>query len=392
MVQCLRGVDETPLKFNYLTIGVDDLDVAQLFKAIRENLNVENFHTFCEKMQSFITCERRSDETLIAYINRFYACVEAVKKQKYIAQAAGELVEIPRFFVIWRVLQAARRDPVYRPYIDDILSRPKELWFAKNPTALKAELERITMNINSISGRSRESDRAMYVSSGSRDRSASRGERDRRSRSVERFRGGGERERQRSRSVSRGSFTSTVSGRSNNHKKAPYGCPEDSCYHFYRYGWCTYEKKNGRACKYEHRRAGANEQSKNIRGAERGDARNERTRAEAPTQSRSATGATGAVPARGATGAVPARGATRAGAGSKPTVSESQRRERPSQKGRCAKCGGRGHQTEECHFRGVCNICKENHMARMCQGGKAPSVHIATVSGALPENDDKSLQ
>jgi hypothetical protein len=113
MVQCLRGVEETPLKFNYLTIGVDDLDVARLYKAIRENLNVENFQTFCEKMQSFITCERRSDETLIAYINRFYACVDAVRKQKYIAQAAGELVEIPRFFVIWRVLQAARRDPIY---------------------------------------------------------------------------------------------------------------------------------------------------------------------------------------------------------------------------------------------------------------------------------------
>ena len=132
--KCLWGDNEAKAgPFHFLMSKADHLDLASLLKVIENHCGKENFRSYGKKLELFFSSRPTRGETIFQYSTRLNQEIQEVEKLKFVAKIAGGEFEIPKIFVLWKLLSAVTLIGGAEWFLqklindDDVLNTPEAL-------------------------------------------------------------------------------------------------------------------------------------------------------------------------------------------------------------------------------------------------------------------------
>jgi hypothetical protein len=145
MVKSVVGVEKN-LFCSHLVKQSDKYDVAYLFKLVSDFLIRESFQTIGKRVEEFFRINPFNNEDIFLYISRVRDSVKKIERSDHVARSVGESVQIPKFFILWKILGALPRYPQYGYFLQKILLEKPENWFKMSVEELTTTLHQIHAN------------------------------------------------------------------------------------------------------------------------------------------------------------------------------------------------------------------------------------------------------
>ena len=149
MVQCVQG-EEKNLFCTHLLRQVDKWDIHQLYRTIRDFLNTENYKEYGQRLEKYFTAQIKTGEDIFTYMSRLDKYTEEIGHLQHLAEEAGETLQMPKFYRVWKVLSAVEKFPEYRIFTDKIQQQTPQEWIVLEPDTIRQELHKIHSNRTSL--------------------------------------------------------------------------------------------------------------------------------------------------------------------------------------------------------------------------------------------------
>ena len=256
MILCIEGEHKT-LFCAHLVRECDKWDVQQLYKAVKDFLQTENYREYGERMERFFTARPKEGEDIFSFMSRMDKYEEEIGHLQFLAEEAGETLKMPKFCRVWKILSAVEKYPEYRVFTDKVQQMAPKDWIAISVDQIRQELHKIHSNKVSLYSEKKEKQTSFYSARSPPPLPA-----------QSRPNGGAGDQRPRNASKGR-SHTPAQRGAHPRDSRSPsrhgvadklkhYSCPEGECLGYFRSGKCP-RKELGKPCIFKHTPAAGNE-------------------------------------------------------------------------------------------------------------------------------------
>jgi hypothetical protein len=143
--QCLRGPGAVPGPYHYLTTQVVRLDVAALYKKIAKIVDKPTIISHSETLNRVFSLEYRTGQDLFMYLGQLRSAVKAVHDRNREMPQHCE-VKIPDAIIRAKIIQALGKNPMYKAFLDNLLTKETEDWATMTLEGLYRQLETVTTN------------------------------------------------------------------------------------------------------------------------------------------------------------------------------------------------------------------------------------------------------
>ena len=244
VVLCVQG-ENKKLFCAHLVRECDKWDIHQLYIRLKNFLSTENYQVFGGRIEDFFTSKPRDNEDIFSYMSRLDKTQEEILHLQHLAVEAGETLEMPKFYKVWKILSAVEKFPDYRIFSEKVQLMSPQEWIKLTPEQIRVDLHKIHANKMQLQVSSSNNNTVGLSAQVKRppppppQRPPSPSPKTRGGRG-----GGGERKQDRKRSDTPGRY-------SVQDKLKNFNCPEGVCLGFFRYGKCPRQSK-GRVCLFKH--------------------------------------------------------------------------------------------------------------------------------------------